>query len=539
MASSARGRRKIRFPNMSQLLLALLFVILPALCWGACSGSSPNRTAASASQTDVNDCITAATTGDTINVPAGSATWTSLSLPSNKDLRLKGASTITCSGTPGSSGYSCSAGATNTTITCSGSCVVLNLAASHTVTGFKFSGDGNMVDVTGNQNASKHFSIHHNVITASPAGWTPMRLFGGDNGVHPQGIWHHNRLEQGAAIHTNGTNCQLDDPCADAQHQIWAEDTPLGDSSKVVYIEANYFVTTTATTNFSDGNYGMRVVHRFNTMSGPSIAGFEYHSPQGQNRGTQRWETYNNHFIDLDAADSCFFGMASLRGGTGVWFNNAMTGSVSGCNQSISLDNVRSPIGWNNGPEGGCGSSSAWDQNTVGQNGWHCRDQIGISRDLTQWDHSPEGAWNQETKPAYLWGNTRTGSSVTADVDSEQYNPTHIQANRDYYDHSTATGSPQTVGVRTGVIANRPAGCTAGVAYWATDEGDWNGYVGAAQGRLYKCTATDIWTLYYTPYKYPHPWAVRDGPAPPSNLRQAWLDEVFGTGEIAARVMSR
>jgi hypothetical protein len=26
-----------------------------------------------------------------------------------------------------------------------------------------------------------------------------------------------------------------------------------------------------------------------------------------------------------------------------------------------------------------------------------------------------------------------------------------------------------------------------------------------ASGLLYKCTATDTWTLYYTPYTYPHP----------------------------------
>ena len=41
----------------------------------ACVGASPDRTAASPSYADVNDCVQAATYGDTIRVPAGSANW--------------------------------------------------------------------------------------------------------------------------------------------------------------------------------------------------------------------------------------------------------------------------------------------------------------------------------------------------------------------------------------------------------------------------------------------------------------------------------
>lgn len=76
-------------------------------------------------------------------------------------------------------------------------------------------------------------------------------------------------------------------------------------------------------------------------------------------------------------------------------------------------------------------------------------------------------------------------------------------------------------GVGCGTLAARPATCTTGVAYWATDQGncsDLTGYVGAnatkIEGKLYKCTATDTWTEYYTPYDYPHP--LRTDEAPPS-----------------------
>jgi hypothetical protein len=62
-------------------------------------------------------------------------------------------------------------------------------------------------------------------------------------------------------------------------------------------------------------------------------------------------------------------------------------------------------------------------------------------------------------------------------------------------------------------LANRPTTCTAGVGYFATDQGSWNTsssnpegvQQSGADGVLYKCTATNTWTLYYTPAIYPHP----------------------------------
>ena len=64
-----------------------------------------------------------------------------------------------------------------------------------------------------------------------------------------------------------------------------------------------------------------------------------------------------------------------------------------------------------------------------------------------------------------------------------------------------------TTGIGIGLYAAMPATCTTGVGYWATDKGgNWNTINGTANdGCLYKCTATNTWTLYYTPYTYPHP----------------------------------
>lgn len=63
----------------------------PLLGVVGCSGASPNWTT-SPDQPSVNTCITNASSGDTINILAGTATWaTGVSVPSNKTLNIKGA----------------------------------------------------------------------------------------------------------------------------------------------------------------------------------------------------------------------------------------------------------------------------------------------------------------------------------------------------------------------------------------------------------------------------------------------------------------
>jgi hypothetical protein len=87
-----------------------------------------------------------------------------------------------------------------------------------------------------------------------------------------------------------------------------------------------------------------------------------------------------------------------------------------------------------------------------------------------------------------------------------------IRPNEDYYEQIDAFIGIAGVGV--GPRATRPATCTPGVAYWATDEGEWNGGQVGPDGRLYTCTSLNTWTLHYTPYVYPHPLTQADTEAP-------------------------
>lgn len=123
---------------------------------------------------------------------------------------------------------------------------------------------------------------------------------------------------------------------------------------------------------------------------------------------------------------------------------------------------------------------------------------------------------SQTLDPSYEFMDSYTGSVNQNPATSGTL--TQI-ANRDYYQESknqaaqTSPTSPfnGTTGNGHGTLAYRPTSCTTGVGYFATDQGSWNqsggsnpaGYSG--QGELFTCTATNTWTLDYTPYTYPHP----------------------------------
>jgi hypothetical protein len=184
----------------------------------------------------------------------------------------------------------------------------------------------------------------------------------------------------------------------------------------------------------------------------------------------------------------------------------------------ITMDNIRSERDTGSGT-GRCNGSSRWDQNLPGQSGYRCRDQIGISRDLTQWDHAPSPLpYNQESQPVYFWDNLEGTEPMSVENDGMG---TWVQENRDWFTQKAPFSG--TAGVGVGTLSSRPSTCTVGVGYWATDQGEWNSRNPGPDGQLYKCTSTNTWSLYYTPHRYPHPWQTgttgAPRPTPPTNLR--------------------
>ncbi len=142
-------------------------------------------------------------------------------------------------------------------------------------------------------------------------------------------------------------------------------------------------------------------------------------------------------------------------------------------------------------------------------------------------------AWpHQALEPIYGWLNRLNEKQVNVGSTF----PT-LKENRNYYNENKAFDG--TAGIGVGSLANRPTTCVKGVAYWATDQGKWDRTHSGPDGQLYVATAKNTWTLYYTPYTYPHP-LVGDKPLPtttpasargrkPEELRQA-----FATGRSIA-----
>jgi hypothetical protein len=136
---------------------------------------------------------------------------------------------------------------------------------------------------------------------------------------------------------------------------------------------------------------------------------------------------------------------------------------------------------------------------------------------------APAGALNEALDPVYEWDDSGTPTKGQSSGDIR------LISNRDWYSDyadgtphvqtsptspftGAATPGANTNGVGFGTLANRPTTCTAGVGYWATDQGSWNTssntYTGGySQGELFTCVGTNTWSASaaYIPYTYPHP----------------------------------
>jgi len=107
----------------------------------------------------------------------------------------------------------------------------------------------------------------------------------------------------------------------------------------------------------------------------------------------------------------------------------------------------------------------------------------------------------EHVSDSYYWNNTKNGTTLVTPTITTYSGVYALQWDVDCWKQVASFNGTSGVGV--GTLANRPATCTTGVGYFATDEGE--------HGTLFKATATNTWTAYYEPYDanpFPDDWII-------------------------------
>lgn len=504
------------------MVIPMIWPILFLMILLAVPSEAATINAVSCSSAHVQSAIDSASPGDTVAIPAGSCTWTtSVHISPTKAITLKGAGEVQTVITDGGtlSGFS-----SNCTIRnhCGWSALLyVGFTGTNNyvtrVTGFtiKFPpGSGNArYEIVVQGNGLDKFRIDHLTCTGSGVNRC-IGTFSDDSGATDfSGLVDHVSCLINS---TSSPQCFNNQVAIGAAASLAWEHPPVLGSNRATYWE-NITCTyqNTVSNNCFDNYNGHAFVIRYSTFTHIGIGN---HGVDSARRGGRIIEVYRNTF----ATDEAVAYAMNWRTGPNILFDNTISSLYGGTGINISLyRTVSSNIAY--GITGtNCTGSNTWDGNlgtaAQGNQGYPCLDQVGWyfpppdgCFTLAECDR-PNGL-NAVYSPAFMWGNTKAGSPTTAFTGNYPASYVHINSASspskiDIYTDVGASCSAIscTIGVGSGTLANRPASCTTGVSFWATDQGNWNqSGDGTGSGALYKCTAANTWSLFYTPYTYPHP----------------------------------
>ncbi len=374
--------------------------------------------AASCSRANVGTAVAAASDGDTVQLPAGTCSWTS-TLSVTKAITVAGA------------GIDQTILVDDVVLDVGGNGAVLDF---DTVAGknWRLTGItiryGSRTDKANNgsltvHGGSKAWRIDHLKMDDVYA-YAQLKISGDTWGLIDHSTFYTTRFVNGVSIVHNtwgGVGANGDNS--------WATAANLG-SVQAVYVEDSTFTNAghTLALGMVEAAGGGRYVARYNTFTDSSI---QNHGTEtsGRFRSGRYIEAYNNVFT-FSANDGNW--ALDLRGGTGVVFNNTITGLQNVVYAHNDRDNV------SYAPWGKCDGTSSYDQNTSSQTGYACIDQVGRGVGGLLANDSPTPAvWpNQASEPFYVWGNaiTNPGGRTPATINAPDR---HVQVGRDIIDNGT------------------------------------------------------------------------------------------------------
>jgi hypothetical protein len=336
--------------------------------------------AASCSQTDVQNAVNDASSGETVNVPGPcSVAWASaVDIPATKGITVKASGAVTITSTLGFT-------------------MEPNASAESRITGFSFTGSSSNppdinihVTTTASSSACR---IDNNTFTNSG-----LNIFVQVDGQGPCLI-DHNTFTSGPAsemIHTTGANA--------GSNAGWVNDVTPG-GPQMVFIEDNTFTNSGTSTICSaiESYYGSRIVFRHNTLSFCQV---DQHGTAGA-VGARWWEVYDNDFYTPPGENQCC--LITMRGGTGVIWGNTTSGSNTHTGAGIDL----------------------YEEDT---GTWPLAYQVGSGINGVTNGHNSCSGGTLNSSPAYIWGNASSMS-----VGSQT--PTIVVQGRDYFSSATQPAS--------------------------------------------------------------------------------------------------
>jgi len=417
-------------PVGSRLKYAVLSWVVAAMAFALSSAAQATIiNASSPSLLNVRAAITSASNGDTVAIPAGTATWTS-TLSVSKNITIQGAgqnATYINDNVPKQGGLP-----TTIMMRCTG------ITGNFRVTGFTVRG---MAQDTQGYNkgtitvdGSSH-SVRIDHITFDQPGTGAIQMTGSVWGVVDHCYFNEPNNQEGISVfHRNWGGTDYGDGS-------WEDSTHLG-SGEGVYVEDCTFIGTgLGGTPALDACYGGRFVFRHNSLISQNVTPHGTDST-GRARSVRSYEIYDNDFYSpssiMDKGVMC-------RGGTGVIWGNTFRGqgggSLTGYKNAVMCEDFRSENSFQ--PWGMANGSNPWDENsdqtdhkTLDQPGTGlCLDQIRGNPPINQ--RTGNAAWpRQQAEPIYVWSNNWTPVPNNPGVLLGSVNPS-IQIGRDAIDNGT------------------------------------------------------------------------------------------------------